>query len=71
MRAHATTPNMGQGACQAIEDAVVLADELGENGDKNRTQKTLKRRPARTHYITNIMDAWQNCPARKTSPWRI
>lgn len=26
--AHATTPNMGQGACQAIEDAVVLADCL-------------------------------------------
>jgi 2-polyprenyl-6-methoxyphenol hydroxylase-like FAD-dependent oxidoreductase len=23
--AHATTPNLGQGACQAIEDAVVLA----------------------------------------------
>ncbi len=26
--AHATTPNMGQGACQAIEDAYVLADCL-------------------------------------------
>ncbi|MFD2246296.1 FAD-dependent monooxygenase [Pontibacter ruber] len=26
--AHATTPNMGQGACQAIEDAVVLAQCL-------------------------------------------
>jgi 2-polyprenyl-6-methoxyphenol hydroxylase-like FAD-dependent oxidoreductase len=24
--AHATTPNLGQGACQALEDAVVLAD---------------------------------------------
>jgi 2-polyprenyl-6-methoxyphenol hydroxylase-like FAD-dependent oxidoreductase len=24
--AHATTPNMGQGACQAIEDAIVLAN---------------------------------------------
>jgi 2-polyprenyl-6-methoxyphenol hydroxylase-like FAD-dependent oxidoreductase len=24
--AHATTPDLGQGACQAIEDAVVLAD---------------------------------------------
>ncbi len=27
---HATTPNMGQGACQAIEDAIVLADELSK-----------------------------------------
>ncbi|MCW5518115.1 FAD-dependent monooxygenase [Muriicola sp. Z0-33] len=28
--AHATTPNMGQGACQAIEDAYVLAECLGK-----------------------------------------
>jgi 2-polyprenyl-6-methoxyphenol hydroxylase-like FAD-dependent oxidoreductase len=27
--AHAMTPNMGQGACQAIEDAVVLAHVMG------------------------------------------
>jgi FAD-dependent urate hydroxylase len=25
---HATTPHLGQGACQAVEDAVVLADSL-------------------------------------------
>lgn len=28
--AHATTPNMGQGACQAIEDAYVLAESLDQ-----------------------------------------
>ena len=28
--AHAATPNLGQGACQAIEDAYVLADCLGK-----------------------------------------
>ena len=28
--AHAMTPNLGQGACQAIEDAVVLANRLAE-----------------------------------------
>ena len=27
--AHPTTPNLGQGACQALEDAVVLANCLG------------------------------------------
>ena len=27
------TPNLGQGACQAIEDAVVLADCLGNEPD--------------------------------------
>jgi 2-polyprenyl-6-methoxyphenol hydroxylase-like FAD-dependent oxidoreductase len=30
--AHATTPNLGQGACQALEDAVVLADRLAGTG---------------------------------------
>jgi 2-polyprenyl-6-methoxyphenol hydroxylase-like FAD-dependent oxidoreductase len=30
--AHPMTPNLGQGACQAIEDAVVLARCLGESG---------------------------------------
>lgn len=29
--AHPTTPNLGQGACQAIEDAVVLADCLAHS----------------------------------------
>ncbi|OJW18921.1 MAG: hypothetical protein BGO49_17895 [Planctomycetales bacterium 71-10] len=28
--AHPMTPNLGQGACQAIEDAVVLAEELAD-----------------------------------------
>jgi 2-polyprenyl-6-methoxyphenol hydroxylase-like FAD-dependent oxidoreductase len=31
--AHPMTPDLGQGACQAIEDAVVLARSLGERGD--------------------------------------
>ena len=31
--AHATTPGIGQGAAQAIEDAVVLADRLAGGGD--------------------------------------
>ena len=30
--AHATTPNLGQGACQAIEDAVVIAACLKTSG---------------------------------------
>ena len=31
--AHATTPAVGQGAAQAIEDAVVLSDRLARSGD--------------------------------------
>jgi 2-polyprenyl-6-methoxyphenol hydroxylase-like FAD-dependent oxidoreductase len=52
--AHATTPNMGQGACQGIEDAIVLADELSKH--KTVQQAFLaheKRRLARTRDITN------------------
>ena len=30
--AHPMTPNLGQGACQAVEDAVVLARSLGDRG---------------------------------------
>lgn len=53
--AHATTPNMGQGACQAIEDAVYLGNvlkkhgasqkslRLYEQGRKKRTAEVIKR----------------------------
>ncbi|PWN71551.1 monooxygenase [Chryseobacterium phosphatilyticum] len=33
--AHATTPNMGQGACQAIEDAYIIGRLLEKNNDFN------------------------------------
>ncbi|MGV3541138.1 MAG: FAD-dependent monooxygenase [Rufibacter sp.] len=50
--AHATTPNMGQGACQAVEDAVVFADELKKDMDFNlAAQRFEKRRLSRTHWI--------------------
>jgi 2-polyprenyl-6-methoxyphenol hydroxylase-like FAD-dependent oxidoreductase len=52
--AHATTPNMGQGACQAIEDAMVLADEMAKNVPVEDAFKAFeKRRLKRTHRIVN------------------
>jgi 2-polyprenyl-6-methoxyphenol hydroxylase-like FAD-dependent oxidoreductase len=52
--AHATTPNLGQGACQAIEDAVVLADEICKVKDIKQAFKNFeKRRIDRTHYVVN------------------
>ncbi|MDH7461403.1 FAD-dependent monooxygenase [Chitinophagaceae bacterium 26-R-25] len=52
--AHATTPNMGQGACQAIEDAIVLADELSRHPGPQEAFKCFeKRRLSRTRDITN------------------
>lgn len=50
---HATTPNMGQGACQAVEDAAVFTDELQKDFDFNAAaQRYQARRLARTHWIT-------------------
>lgn len=52
--AHATTPNMGQGACQAIEDVAVLVDELNQEQTVPVAFKNFeKRRLARTKYITD------------------
>lgn len=41
--AHAMTPNLGQGACQAVEDAVVLAFSLFDAGDVPAGLKTYDR----------------------------
>ncbi|ERJ60597.1 FAD-dependent monooxygenase [Sphingobacterium paucimobilis] len=50
---HATTPNMGQGACQAIEDVAVLIDELQQNKTMVEAFRSFeKRRLERTRYIT-------------------
>lgn len=50
--AHATTPNMGQGACQAIEDAVILAKEWSIlKNPQAAFQSFNDRRMARTQGI--------------------
>ncbi len=52
--AHATTPNLGQGACQAIESSVVLARCLAESEDLHAAlaQFETQRKP-RTSWVTN------------------
>ena len=42
--AHPMTPNVGQGACQAIEDAAVLADELSQSADAREALVNYERR---------------------------
>ena len=50
---HATTPNMGQGACQALEDVAVLIDELKHKKEVKKAFASFeKRRLKRTQYIT-------------------
>jgi FAD-dependent urate hydroxylase len=52
--AHATSPNMAQGAAMAIEDALVLTDELGR-GAQGRGEEALAayqaRRKPRTDWV--------------------
>lgn len=56
--AHATTPNMGQGACMAIEDAVILANCLLKNSIVAEAFKSFeKRRMIRTQKI--VSDSWR------------
>ncbi len=56
--AHATTPNMGQGACLAIEDAVILANAIADSHSVEGAfiifeQKRIKR----TTAVVN--DSWK------------
>lgn len=51
--AHATTPNMGQGACQAIEDALVISKCIGGKGEVKASLKKFEhQRLKRTRKIT-------------------
>lgn len=55
---HATTPNLGQGACQAIEDVAVLLDELKTAATVQQAFARFEaRRLDRVNYISNT--SWQ------------
>ena len=55
--AHAATPNMGQGACQAVEDAVILAGCLKNHaGVEDAFTDFQQRRLKRTHAI--VRQSW-------------
>lgn len=52
--AHATTPNMGQGACQAIEDAYIIGKLLVENKDFNQVFENFQKiRRKKVDYVVN------------------
>ena len=50
---HAPTPNMGQGGCQALEDAAVLAALLQQYDYKTAFSEYNRLRIPRTHKIVN------------------
>jgi 2-polyprenyl-6-methoxyphenol hydroxylase-like FAD-dependent oxidoreductase len=52
--AHATTPNMGQGACQAVEDAYVLGKLLDKGFQLEETFRQYQEiRSKKAHWIVN------------------
>jgi 2-polyprenyl-6-methoxyphenol hydroxylase-like FAD-dependent oxidoreductase len=67
--AHATTPNMGQGACMAIESADVLAQCLAPTADVAAAFRAYEaRRKPRTAFITH--QSWQiGRVAQMEYPW--
>lgn len=69
--AHATTPNMGQGAGQAVEDAAVLASCLAQaNGIESAFQAFDYQRRPRTTRIVN--QSWQlGKVAQLEQPWLV
>ncbi len=56
--AHALTPNLGQGACQAIEDAIILAECIKNNA--HYRQAFLEYEQKRRDRIEKISNtAWK------------
>lgn len=52
--AHATTPNMGQGACQAVEDAYVIGQLFAQGKTVNEVFALYEKlRIEKAHYIVN------------------
>ncbi len=55
--AHAATPKMGQGACQAIEDAYVLADCLSKYNFPSAFEEYQKHRIKKANQV--VRESWR------------
>jgi 2-polyprenyl-6-methoxyphenol hydroxylase-like FAD-dependent oxidoreductase len=67
--AHPTTPNLGQGACLALEDAVVLARAIARSDDWESALTHYHRaRAARTARITRLSRLWGRTGLWRTAP---
>lgn len=63
--AHATTPNLGQGACQAIEDAYVLSHYLTQEPANNAFSQYERARKSKAEMIVNL--SWRLGQVSQTS----
>lgn len=67
--AHATTPNLGQGACQGVEDAFSIAEELSKTDDTSSGFLNYqKNRIEKATFITNT--SWQFAQITNTSGFK-
>lgn len=70
--AHSGTPHLGQGAAMAVEDAVVLAEELDKVGSiEERLREFTDRRFSRAKYIADMsiqIGEWQMNPVPEADP---
>lgn len=65
--AHATTPNLGQGGCQAIEDAYVIAKALFEDKEPEKSFENFQTmRYAKAKYVVDT--SWQFGKLTNLSP---
>lgn len=76
--AHATTPNMGQGGCQAVEDAYVIAKLSESEKDWNKVFSQFEKiRKKKVHHIVNTswmlgkVAQWENFTSIRNSIFRV
>ena len=76
--AHATTPNMGQGGCQAIEDAYVIGKLLETEKDWNQVFSQFEKiRKEKVHHIVNTswtigkIAQWENFTGLRNFVFRM
>ncbi|WP_313099988.1 FAD-dependent monooxygenase [Epilithonimonas sp.] len=76
--AHATTPNMGQGGCQAVEDAYILSKLWKTEKDWNKIFSQFEKiRKEKVHHIVNTswmlgkVAQWENFTSIRNSIFRV
>lgn len=78
--AHPMRPHLGQGGCQGIEDAVVLADLVGDGSDvagafalfsdvRMRRVHPIVRESKRIGQVLNLRPDWLSSAAARASAW--
>jgi 2-polyprenyl-6-methoxyphenol hydroxylase-like FAD-dependent oxidoreductase len=78
--AHPMRPHLGQGGCQGLEDAVILADLVGDGSDvarafaqfsslRKRRVLPIVRESKRIGQVLNLRPDWLSSAAARASAW--